>query len=378
MQVIYTQAGKFAGAGIGTIAYYFVRSLYCAGFLKQAIVAYENSHDIPKQYIRSFPWMRFVARVARDNHPLRDTIFDKATATQISPADIFHGWSHQCLHSLQKAKNLGAVTFVERQNSHDAYQYQLVQQEYDLWGFDKFRAVRPLGLRRGLSEFELADFITVPSKFVYDSFLAEAVDPQKLFLVPYGVDTQKFFPPKKKDKNSTFRLLFVGQVSLRKGVPYLLQAWQKIKLPRAELWLAGRIVPSIQHIISPYLSDPTINFLGHVTNVLSIYHQADAFILPSIEEGSALVTYEAMACGLPLIYTFNTGAVARDGIEGLEIPIRDVFTIAEAIEKLYQNASLRQDLGQAGIQRVKSFTWQLAGQQLIQTYQTALQRKEKS
>ena len=377
MQIIYTQAGKFGGAGIGNIAYYFARALHQAGFLKQAIVAYEGKHDIPKPYIRSFPWMRIVARLMRDNHPIRDTVFDKAASYTLSSADIFHGWSHQCLQSLQRAKDLGAITFVERQNSHDNFQYKLVQEEYNHWGFEKFQAVRPLGITRGLTEFELADFITVPSKFVYDSFITEGVDENKLFLVPYGVDIQKFYPSPEKRDNSIFRLLFVGQVGLRKGVPYLLKAWQQLNLPNAELWLAGRVVPSAEQIIIPYTQDLSIRFLGHVSDMQSLYHQVDTFVLPSIEEGSALVTYEAMACGLPLIYTFNTGAVARNGIEGIEIPIRDVTALAAAIETLYLDSSLRQELGKAGQKRAKQFTWQLAGEKLIDAYATALQRKER-
>ena len=377
MQVIYTQAAKFAGDGIGTIAYQFVHALNQAGLLHQAIVAYEGTHDIPKPYIRSFPWMKLVARLARDNHPIRDIIFDKAASRYISTIDIFHGWSHQCLDSLKRARELGAVTFVERQNSHDQYQHQLVQQEYDRWGFTKFQAVRKSGMERGLIEYELADFITVPSQFVYDSFLAHGINTKKLFLIPYGVNTQKFFLSKVKKDKAVFRLLFVGQVSLRKGIPYLLQAWQQLKLPHAELWLSGRIAPSTQEFVTPYFTDDSIHFLGHVSNVLSLYHQADVFILPSIEEGSALVTYEAMACGLPLVFTHNTGAVAHDGIEGIKIPIRDTQAIAQAIEKLYRDAELRRELGQAGRKQMKLFTWQKAGQQLINAYYAALQRKGK-
>jgi len=374
MRVIYTQAAKLAGAGIGSIAYQHVKGLHECGFLRKAIIAYEGQHHLPKTCIQSFLWMRLVARLARDNHPIRDAIFDAAAARYITECDLFHGWSQQCIHSLKKAKQRGAVTFVERQNSHNRNQYELVQGEFDKWGFKGYRAIRPRGMERGLAEYETADYISVPSKFVYDSFLREGFEPERLFLIPYGVDIEMYKPDSDKiKKNNAFRLLFVGQVSLRKGVPYLLQAWQRLKLPDSELWLAGRIVPDAEMVIQPYLKESSIKFLNHVQHVETLYNQVDAFVLPSIEEGSALVTYEAMASGLPLIFTANTGTVARNKKEGLEVPIRDSEGLAQAIEQLYEDKSLRHKLGQAGRKRAEEFTWQKAVQKLIKAYQSVLE-----
>jgi glycosyltransferase involved in cell wall biosynthesis len=373
IRVTYTQAAKLGGAGIGSIAYQFIKGLYRAGLLHKAVVAYEGVHDIPPSHLASFRWMRLVARLARDNHPIRDAIFDQAAARHIPPCDIFHGWSHQCQHSLHKAKSFGAITFLERQNSHDRCQNALVQAEYDTWGYQERPAVRPHGMKRGLAEYETADYITVPSPFVYESFIAEGFAKDRLFLVPYGVDIDRFKPdPNSWRDHKTFRLLFVGQVSLRKGVPYLLQAWQKSGLAHAELWLAGRIVPDAERVIKPFLNEPTIKFLQHVPDTARLYQQVDACVLPSIEEGSALVTYEAMACGLPLIYTYHTGAVARHMSEGIEVPIRDVNALAEAISRLYEDKLLRQFLGAAGRLRAEEFSWDQAVQKLIAAYETVM------
>ncbi|UCC62812.1 MAG: glycosyltransferase family 4 protein, partial [Anaerolineae bacterium] len=288
----------------------------------------------------------------------------------------FHGWSHQCLHSLRRAKVLGATTFVERQNSHEYNQYRLVKEEFERWGFGDHEPVRSWGMRRGLAEFEMADFITVPSPFVYESMLAEGIAERRLFLVPYGVDPVRFRPG--GPPADLFRLLFVGQVCLRKGVPYLLQAWERLCLPRAELWLAGRETPDAKRVIAPYRDLPTVRFLGHVRDVPAVYRQASALALPSIEEGSALVTYEAMACRLPLIFTYNSGAVARDGIEGIQVPIRDVDTLAAAIERLYREPQLRLEMGRAGRKRAEEYTWEATGHRLISAYRIALASEGKS
>jgi len=372
MDVIYTNAGKFAGAGIGFIAYQFVRAIYRAGHLQRAIVAYATRHDLPPEKVVTFPWMRVVARLARDNAPIRDSAFDCCAAHFISPCDILHGWSHQCFRSLRRAKTLGAVTFVERQNSHDRTQYRLVKEEFERWGFQGYEPVRPWGMRRGLAELEIADFITVPSRFAYESMLAEGIPEERLFLIPYGVDVNRFTPG--EPPVDTFRLLFVGQVSLRKGVPYLLQAWERLSLPRAELWLAGRVTPDAQQIVARYRDHPTIRFLGHVRDIPAIYRQASVFVLPSIEEGSALVTYEAMATALPLIFTYNSGAVARDGVEGIQIPVRDVDALAAAIDRLYRDPELRHEMGRAGRKRAEEYTWEAAGQRLLAAYREALRR----
>ena len=372
MRVVYSVSTKFAGAGIGYTAYHFVRGIYRAGWLEKAIVGYEAQHDIPRERVRSFPWMRFVARLARDYAPLRDTIFDVVASRALPACDIFHGWSHQCLYSLQRAKKFGAITFVERPNSHDLYQDRLLREEYERWGYRPPRQMRSWGIRRGLAEYQIADFITVPSSFAYQSMLEEGIPEERLFLTPYGVDTERFYPG--TPPRDVFRLLFVGQVSLRKGVPYLLQAWQRLGLPQAELWLVGRITPDARHVVAPYRHHPSVRFLGHVADVAPLYRQASVFVLPSIEEGSALVTYEAMASGLPLIFTPNTGAVARDGVEGIQVPIRDVDALAAAIERLYREPELRIELGRAGRKRVLDYTWEKAGERLLRAYTEARRR----
>ena len=375
MRVIYTHAARFGGAGIGSIAYQFVRAIHRAGYLERAIVGYGSRGELPQERVIMFPWMRLVARLARDNPPLRDATFDRVAARYVRPCDIFHGWSHQCLHSLRRAKALGAITFVERQNSHDQHQYALLKEEFERWGYRGHEPVRPWGMRRGLAEFVLADFITVPSPFAYESMIAAGIPEERLFLVPYGVDVQRFTPG--TSPADVFRLLFVGQVSLRKGVPYLLQAWDRLRLTRAELWLAGRITPDARHVVAPYLDRPDIRFLGHVPDPAPLYRQASAFVLPSIEEGSALVTYEAMASGLPIIFTYNTGAVARDGVEGIEVPIRDVDALAAAIERLYRDEDARRAMGRAARRRAEAYTWEAAGERLLAAYQQALARAGK-
>ncbi len=139
---------------------------------------------------------------------------------------------------------------------------------------------------------------------------------EKLFYLPRGVDVQRFKPGKPPP---IFRAIFSGALIERKGIHHLLEAWHRLNLKDAELWLLG----SIHEEAKPHLKKfwrgniRTIGFAGDVETYLS---QATIHIFPSQLEGSAKVTYEAAACGLPQVVTRESGDVVRDGIEGIIVP----------------------------------------------------------
>ncbi|MDQ7028789.1 MAG: glycosyltransferase family 4 protein, partial [Ardenticatenia bacterium] len=102
--------------------------------------------------------------------------------------------------------------------------------------------------------------------------------------------------------------------------------------------------------------------------------QADVFVFPSLQEGSALVTYEALACGLPVVTTPNAGSVVRDGIEGFLVPIRDVEALAARLEHLRADEGLHLEMGQAARRRAKAFTWEHYGDRLADTVRSLRDR----
>ena len=204
------------------------------------------------------------------------------------------------------------------------YQRKILEEEYGRLGMRK-EVVHPKVVERELTEYREADFIAIPSQFVKDTFLQQGVAEEKLIHVPFGVDLTHFYPAPKED--NTFRIIHCGGISIRKGVHYLLQAFAELNLPGAELWLIGSMTDEIKPFLRKWGS-PAIRHQGPFPEreLHKYYSQGSVFCLASIEEGLAMVQVQAMACGLPVICTTNTGGadIVRDGRDGFILPIRDV------------------------------------------------------
>ncbi len=130
----------------------------------------------------------------------------------------------------------------------------------------------------------------------------------------------------------------------------------------------GRVLPEIKDVLRAYADLPGIRTVGFLNTPAEAYQQSDIFVFPSIEEGSALVTYEALACGLPVVTTPNAGSVVRDGVEGFIVPIRDPDALAERMERLRTDVRLRREMGKAARRRAEEFPWERHGEQLALSY----------
>ncbi|MBP0019981.1 MAG: glycosyltransferase family 4 protein [Cyanobacteria bacterium SBLK] len=213
-------------------------------------------------------------------------------------------------------------------------------------------------LERKEREISLADCIVVPSTAVARSLLNAGVEQEKINVIPFGSPHDYFQPKPKKDNK--FRALFVGRVGARKGIHYLLKAWQKLNLTEAELLLVGmneigdrylgkyqdcfRYIPSVPHA--------TLN---------QYYSSASVFVFPSLVEGLALVLLEAMACGIPIITTENAGGgdIITDGMEGFIIPIRNTEAIQEKLIWCYSHPQELAEMGKAARKKAEELTWKL-------------------
>jgi glycosyltransferase involved in cell wall biosynthesis len=371
-------------------AFYLANQLEKRGYLRRIITSYPKfevqKYGIPPAKVSSLVlhelasrgWRRLPGRLTRDLNPeiFLHEMFDRDASRHIpSDTDVYVGWSSFSERGLLRARQGGAVTVIERGSAHIETQRDLLTEEYEQFGL-RPELPHPSIVEKEKREYELADYISVPSGFAKRTFLDHGYSESKLLHVPYGVDLENFSPLPRSD--DVFRVVYAGSMSLRKGVPYLLQAFAELRLPGAELWLIGPVRPEIVPFLQRY--EGTFRYFGRVPQAqLSWYYsQGSVFALCSIEEGMAMVLPQAMACGLPVICTTNTGGedLVADGQEGFVIPIRDLPILKERLLNLYQDEDRRLAMGQAALRQVRAgFTWDDYGERVAERYQDILQER---
>jgi glycosyltransferase involved in cell wall biosynthesis len=302
-------------------------------------------------------------------------LFDRRAARHLPPEpELVVGWSSYSLHTLRRARELGAKTVLDHGSCHIVAQDEILREEYSRMGWRGLEFAHPKIIDKELKEYEEVDAIVIPSQFVRQTFISRGVPAAKLLLAPYGVNLTNFHPTGKQDK--TFRIIHCGNISLRKGVHYLLQAFNELKLPGAELWLIGSLTEEIRPILQRFASSH-IRHLGPFPEpeLHKYYSQGSVFCLNSIEDGFGMVLVQAMACGLPVITTTNTGGAdaVREGRDGFIIPIRDVAALKEKILYFYENPEAGRSMGEAARERVQAgFTWAEYGARIIAGYRRVL------
>ncbi len=379
-RVVYSIGVTFAGGGIGSIAYRDVRALHAHHMLHRLLCGSYRPTEIPGPLIRAWGWPSRLLRVLalydkrRFIAYIHAVLYDIWAARHVRAADIFHGWGNFSLRSLERARGAGALTLVTRASAHPLYEDALLRREYAHWGLT-FRQPQGL-LRRAVREIEEADYVLIPSPYVRDTFLRHGVPEEKLVQIPFGVDTRRFHPPEKRD-SSPFRVLFLGQIGVRKGVPYLLEAWRRLGWGDAELWLVGRVEAGFGRVLARYRDMPGLRLRPYHPDPADLFRRAHVFAFPTITEGSALVTYEALASGLPVVTTFNAGSLVRDGQEGYIIPLRDVDMLAAKLDRLRRDDTLREEMARRARRRVEPYTWTRYGETLVHWISEILLRPKK-
>lgn len=368
--------------------FYLAKQLQDHNFLARLITSYpkyeavkyginpENIDSLLIHEIHNRGWRkisRFTESLFNPQYMIFE-LFDRHAARHLgNPGDIFAGLSGCSLYSMRLASRMGAKTVLERGSSHMLYQRKILTEEYGRLGMRK-EVVHPQVVERELQEYQEADFIAVPSQFVKETFLQQGIDEARLIHVPFGVDLTHFYPAPKEDK--AFRIIHCGNISIRKGVHYLLQAFAELNLPGAELWLIGSMTDEIKPFLQKWAS-PAIRHQGPFpeNQLHKYYSQGSIFCLVSVEEGLAMVQAQAMACGLPVICTTNTGGadLVRDGQDGFIVPIRDVTAIKEKILFFYENPGACMNMGESACRRVQAgFSWSDYGHKMIAAYRKLL------
>jgi len=281
--------------------------------------------------------------------------FDRWTNSIISPCDAFIAISGAGLLTGRKIQANGGQFICDRGSTHQRYQENVVAKEYRRWNLPQPLSKPHIAVREE-QIYATADAITVPSTVAKRSFVHMGIAPEKVHVIPYGVRLDQFTrtgdPPQ-----GSFEVLFAGQVGLRKGIPYLLQAFARLKHLKKQLTIVGGMQDDIRDLLST-LPTENVVFTGTIpqAQLARMMSTSHLLALPSIEEGLALVQGQAMACGCPVLATTATGAedLFTDGQQGFIVPDRDVDALSERLQQVADDPALQRRLSEAALLRVKS------------------------
>ena len=267
-------------------------------------------------------------------------------------AKAVYGFNGECLELFKYAKDKGVMTILDQTIIPKEIENQILEKEFDKYPDwqqkpeknylqDKF-------IERQHNEWKFADKIICGSGFVKEKIIAFNVNSDKISVVPSGFDSNHNFK-RKLNENKKLNILCIGEISLRKGIPYFFEAAKSLsRKMNFRLIGASKLKPQkydeLKSYIEVYQSLPRNEIEKH-------YYWADIFVLPTLCEGSAMVGYEALRNGLPVITTFNAGSVVRDGIDGFIVPACDTESIINKLLILEQKRTNLFEMSKSAYQR---------------------------
>jgi glycosyltransferase involved in cell wall biosynthesis len=376
LRVLYSFPTRLGTPGIGSIAWQQVTGLVEQG-VEVTVACGSCERPLPGAH-------RVVEtlRVGPAKIPYRALGFERAVALHDrlvarmiarGPApDVVHAWPLGAERTLTAARQAGALALLERPNAHTAFAFEAVARECERLGLsvDKtsphlFDAGR---LAREEREYAAADRLLCPSEFVADTFRDRGYAERDILRHRYGFDPSRFFPAANGGERP-FTVVFVGRGEARKGLHMALRAWLDSGLgDSGRFVICGPIDPDYRSLLEPLLAHPSVDARGNVSDPADTMRRADVLVLPSMEEGSALVTYEGRACGCVLAVSDRSGAVADHGRDALVHRAGDVRALRDHLRSLARDPGLLARLRAAGIERSADLTWSAAGRRLREAY----------
>jgi glycosyltransferase involved in cell wall biosynthesis len=341
------------------------------------------------EMIKRFPAFKFVNRILwagwrrlpgtrRSQLPKAASTWlaDRLASEYVLPSTIFHGFLGVCFACMQVARRQGAVTIVENPTSHLQHWHDEVIAECHHFGVDPrdCSALMPAQLiRRAEREYQLYDKIIVLSSAARRRF-EQLGYAHKMLVVWPGVDHFFFKPSPAPETPRLFRVCYTGRVELAKGIGYLLKAWRCLELPNAELLLVGEVKPEMERLLKRYAC-ANVRLAGVLPaeKVAEWYRKSSVFVFPSVNEGFGLVLLEAMASGLAVVASEESGArdCVTEGKDGFVVKPRNVDTLAERILWCYQHRDEMRAMGRSARMKVEQhFTLSHYEERQIVLYRT--------
>ncbi len=321
-----------------------------SSLINQALGRY--APELPVELVRSYPVLGLEYAVAQRlfRHPDAQAKLFLQTGDRFGRAvarDGFAGaggvycFNTAARHILRAAKEAGLVSVLDQTIAPRAIEESILAKEHELFPVWELARKRNSAVEKTIArereEWDLADAIFCPSEFVRRGVIESGGPAHKCHVVPYGVDSN-FSPIGRQAHGGPLRVLTVGQVNLRKGIGYACEVG-RILGNSAELRWVGPVLLTSEGRTKV---EQYVRLTGVVprNQIFEQFRWADVFFLPSVCEGSATVTYEALMSGLPVVTTPNAGSIIVDGLNGFIVPIRDSVQMAEKLRLLQENEQL--------------------------------------
>lgn len=308
-----------------------------------------------------------------------DTLVARMLRQQPDRFDVVHCWPLGALRTLEACKAAGIAGVLERPNAHTGIAYRLVQAECARLGIQLPRGhshrVNPRRLRREHLEYNAATVLACPSECVRESFIEKGFASEKLMRHQYGFDPTRVTSRSVRTSEGPLKAVFLGSGEPRKGLHFLLEAWRSsVASSAGELQVYGKLLPAYRQVLEArgLIGGTGVHFQGFTCSIAEALSRADVLILPSIEEGSAIVTYEARAAGCVLLVSDAAGAVCHHGHNALVHAAGDVATLRSHLDLVASQRHELERLRMNSLASLDELTWQHAGRLLMDVYTKAV------
>jgi glycosyltransferase involved in cell wall biosynthesis len=298
----------------------------------------------------------------------QDHGFDRWTGAHLASADFVHAMPGQALHTFRAAKGLGVRTVLNHATGPVRAWVKIMEPEYRRVGL-KLTDVCPYDdayFTREDEEYALADWHCAASSVVRQQLIDLGIDAKRIWQVPYGADA-RVFHANGRSTPKEFRIVFAGQLGVRKGLPTMLEALTLAARPDWRLDVYGAVAGESRQDLDAYRGATPLHFHGPVSQsaLAEAFRGGSVLLLPSIEEGFGLVVPQALNCGLPAIVSDLVGGkdLVRHRENGSIVPARDAAALAAELTWWAEHPQ----------QVTDSFGWSEPAEKLIELSSTALQ-----
>ena len=302
---------------------------------------------------------------------MAESIFSRSLSKDV---DFAYLWPGITLKTYKSIKNRGRKIIFESVNTHASNIKTILNAEYARLKLPATHGITQQSTEEELEKLALSDYIYTCSPLMTAAYLDIGIPSSKLLKTSYGLSQSAILGdlrPKHYLEPHMPTFIFVGSIGVRKGVHLLLEYWTKAKL-NAKLKLVGSIEDALKPLVNQYLADDSIEHIPFTSDLPSIYKSADVFILPSLEEGSPLVTYMALGASLPVIVSpMGGGGIIEDGENGFVIAPHDENRWIDCMRLMSESQELREKLSVHSKIKALNYVWDVVGANRLRSLQNA-------